>query len=102
MIARCRRRLLRRVGLVVFLAGLVGAVAVNSDFTDAGHLVAALIGLAISLLFWRVPAHPDAGVLGGRKEDEPTRDVHGLAADRDAASDVAGLAAGERAERGCG
>jgi len=45
---RLPRRRMRRAAIGALLLGLATAVILGGDFTDAGHLLAALIGLALS------------------------------------------------------
>ena len=45
---RLPRRRMRRAAIGALLLGLTTAVILGGDFTDAGHLLAALIGLALS------------------------------------------------------
>ena len=45
---RLPRRRIRRAAIGALLLGLAAAVILGGDFTDAGHLLAALIGLALS------------------------------------------------------
>ena len=45
---RLPRRRMRRAAVGALLLGLATAVILGGDFTDAGHLLAALIGLALS------------------------------------------------------
>ncbi len=47
LVTRASRRWQRRAGALALLAGLAVAVVVDGDFTDAGHLCAASIGLVL-------------------------------------------------------
>jgi len=48
LVTRLPRRGIRRAAIGALLLGLATAVILGGDFTDAGHLLAALIGLALS------------------------------------------------------
>jgi hypothetical protein len=50
LITRLRPGWLRRGGIAALLLGLGVAVALQEDFTDAGHLIAALLGMALAPL----------------------------------------------------
>jgi len=48
LVTRLPRRRLRLAAIGALLSGLAAAVVLEGDFTDAGHLIAALIGLALT------------------------------------------------------
>jgi len=81
---RLPARRTRRAAIAALLFGLATAVIIGGDFTDAGHLIAALIGLALSRIVTgtaRVHANPGSpmaertsglpSVPAGRKSSGP-------------------------------
>jgi hypothetical protein len=65
LVTRLPRGRIRRAGAVALLGGLVAALVLGGDFTDTGHLIAAVIGMALAPAALRVgrsalalPSHP--------------------------------------------
>jgi hypothetical protein len=76
---RLPRRRMRRAAIGALLLGLATAVILGGDFTDAGHLLAALIGLALSrVAIPTVPAPVEPAQLPLRNARSPRADWKGV------------------------
>jgi len=67
LVTRMGRRLHRRVGVAALVIGLGVALALGATFTDAGHLVAALLGIALAAPLTRI-SHPAAPLANTESE----------------------------------